>query len=135
MLKRPKQFHQHHHTHQRYHKILFELLFKQLKVQIFLNSIAPDPETQKFLGPLGYSREINNYEINLRDMLNSISLLSNPHLDATSENDADFSIGLKEIAINGDIALARLNEDSTDDVFVFTQHDSSKIEGMLLLSN
>jgi hypothetical protein len=68
-------------------------------------------------------------------MLNPISLLSNPHLDATSENDADFSISLKEIAINGDIALARLNEDSTDDVFVFTQHDSSKIEGMLLLSN
>ena len=105
------------------------------QVQIFLNSITPDPKTQKFLGPLGYSREINNYEINLRDMLNATSLLSNPHLDATSENDADISIGLKEIVINGDIALARLNDDSVDDVFVFTQHDSSKIEGMLLISN
>ena len=105
------------------------------QVQIFLNSITPDPDTQKFLGPLGYSREINNYEINLRDMLNATSLLSNPHLDATSENEADISIGLKEIAINGDIGLARLNDDSIDDVFVFTQHDSSKIEGMLLLSN
>ena len=68
-------------------------------------------------------------------MLNATSLLSNPHLDATSENDADISIGLKEIVINGDIALARLNDDSVDDVFVFTQHDSSKIEGMLLISN
>ena len=56
-------------------------------------------------------------------------------MDAVAESNSDLAIELDLTPNNGDIILARLNADSVDDVFVFTQHDSSKIQGILLLSN
>ena len=105
------------------------------QVQIFLNSIDPESESQQFLGALGYSRERNDYEINIRDIIEDLSIASNPHVDAVAESTRDLAIELDSTPNNGDIILARLNADSVDDVFVFTQHDSSKIQGILLLSN
>ena len=47
----------------------------------------------------------------------------------------DIFIDLGTTVENGDTIPVRLNADSLDDVFVFTQHDSSQVQGILLLSN
>jgi len=105
------------------------------QIQIFLNSIESESESQQFLGTLGYSRERNDYEINIREIIDGLSIAGNPHLESVTGKTQDIAIELDSTHNNGDIVLARLNADSVDDMFVFTGHDSSMIQGILLLSN
>ena len=68
-------------------------------------------------------------------MINNIVIGGNPHLSLIEDLNPDIAIDLGTTAENGDIIPVRLNADFLDDVFVFTQHDSSQIQGILLLSN
>lgn len=105
------------------------------QVQIFLNSIEPDDSSTTFLGGLGYSRDKNDYTINIRNFIENISITENSRLRSVNGVPADLSIELGTVVKNGDIIPVLLNGDSVDDVFVFTQHDNNNIEGILLLSN
>ncbi|MDD9890331.1 MAG: hypothetical protein OXU30_08325 [Gammaproteobacteria bacterium] len=105
------------------------------QVELFLNSIEPDDDSEDFLGALQYSREKDDYEINIREIIDNISIGGNPHLELIDERSADLTIELGTSVENGDIIPVRLNADSLDDVIVFTQHDSSQVQGILLLSN
>ena len=111
---------------------LLVLIDDQLK--IFLNSIEPTDDSAGFLGALDYSRQRDNYEINIREILNNVSIGGNPHLDLIENRIADLSIDLGVDATTGDIIPALVNRDALDDVFVFTEYDSSHIRGILLLS-
>jgi hypothetical protein len=104
------------------------------QVEFFLNSIDPEADDEAFLGSLGYSRERDNYEINIREIIENISIGGNPYLEAINGSTPDLAIELNTNVENGDIIPVRLNADSLDDVFVFTQHDSSQVQGILLLS-
>ncbi|HBY00927.1 MAG TPA: hypothetical protein DEG93_11275, partial [Gammaproteobacteria bacterium] len=104
------------------------------QVQIFLNSIEPDDSSTTFLGGLGYSRDKNDYTINIRNFIENISITENSRLRSVNGITADLSIELGTVVKNGDIIPVLLNGDSVDDVFVFTQHDNNNIEGILLLS-
>lgn len=104
-------------------------------VELFLNSIEPDDDSDIFLGALGYSRERDSYEINIRQIIDNISIGGNPHLDLIDTRNPDLTIDLRTSVENGDIMPIRLNADSLDDVIVFTHHDSSQVQGILLLSN
>ncbi|MCG8413918.1 MAG: VCBS repeat-containing protein, partial [Pseudomonadales bacterium] len=42
------------------------------QVEIFLDSIQPEPEETEFLGALGYSRQRDNYEINVREIIENV---------------------------------------------------------------
>jgi len=105
------------------------------QVELFLNSIEPEDDSEEFLGALEYSRDRDSYEINIREMINNIVIGGNPHLSLIEDLNPDIAIDLGTTAENGDIIPVRLNADFLDDVFVFTQHDSSQIQGILLLSN
>ncbi len=105
------------------------------QVELFLNSIEPDDDSEDFLGALQYSRERDDYEINIREIIDNISIGGNPHLELVDERSPDLTIDLDTNVENGDIVPVRLNADSLDDVIVFTQHDSSQVRGILLLSN
>ena len=105
------------------------------QIEVFLNSIAPDKESAAFLGALGYSRQRDDYEINIRDILDKVSLNGRPELNQVQGKQADQIIELNLQPGNGDIIPAALNADGRDDVFVFTAFDGSHIEGILLLSN
>ena len=104
-------------------------------MELFLNSIEPEDDSEEFLGALEYSRDRDSYEINIREMINNIVIGGNPHLSLIEDLNPDIAIDLGTTAENGDIIPVRLNADFLDDVFVFTQHDSSQIQGILLLSN
>lgn len=110
------------------------LLLVNNQVEIFLNSIEPKDEAEPFLGALGYSRQRDNYEIDIREIIDNISFSGNSQLDRLGGETADLSIELNASVVNGDIIPAQLNNDGLDDVFVFTAHDSSHIRGILLLS-
>ncbi|GIT20609.1 MAG: hypothetical protein CM1200mP40_02910 [Gammaproteobacteria bacterium] len=105
------------------------------QVELFLNSIEPEDDSEEFLGALDYSRDQDSYEINLREIIDNIVIGGNPHLTLIDDRNPDIVIDLGTTAENGDIIPVRLNADSLDDVFVFTQHDSSQVQGILLLSN
>ena len=104
------------------------------QLEIFLNSIEPESEEREFLGTLGYSRQRDQYEINIGEIIDNVAVPGNPRLEQVSEQTADIAIDIGTLVENGDIIPARLNGDALDDVFVFTQHDSSHIRGILLLS-
>ena len=104
------------------------------QVQIFLNSIEPQDSSTTFLGGLGYARDKDDYTINIRNLIENISITENLRLAGVDGMPADLSIELDTVVKNGDIIPALLNADSIDDIFVFTQHDNSYIEGILLLS-
>ena len=103
-------------------------------IEVFLNSIEPEPETEDFLGSLGYSRDRDNYEINIRDIIARVVLVSNPELERVKERSADYTLTLDTQIIDGDIIAANLNNDGRDDIFVFTEHSDSHIKGILLIS-
>ncbi len=115
------------------------LLMINNQVKIFFNSIQPEtlPEdgSELFLGALDYSRERDNYEFNIRDVINNISISGNRQLNAVAGKTADRIIELNSEVTNGDIVPVRLNADERDDVFIFTDTDSGHIRGLLLLSN
>lgn len=104
------------------------------QVQIFLNSIEPQDSSTTFLGGLGYARDKDDYTINIRNLIENISITENLRLAGVDGMPADLSIELDTVVKNGDIIPALLNADSIDDIFVFTQHDNSYIQGILLLS-
>lgn len=108
------------------------------QVQFFLNSIqaeeVPEEESELFLGVLDYSRERDNYEFNVRDVIENIAIGSNRHLDAIADKAADSTIELSQPASLGGIVPVTLNTDGRDDVIIFTESDGSHIRGLLLLS-
>lgn len=115
------------------------ILMVSNQVQFFLNSIqpedVPDNDSDLFLGALDYSRERDNYEFNIRDVIENITIGGNRHLDAVADRTADSAIELSQAVVSGDIIPVSLNRDERDDVIIFTETDSSHIRGLLLLSD
>ena len=109
------------------------------QIQFFLNSIqledVPDNGSDLFLGALDYSRARDNYEFNIRDVIEKIAIEGNSYLDKVAGRTADFTIELRQGGVSGDIIPVTLNKDEADDVIIFTETDSSHIQGLLLLSN
>ena len=102
---------------------------------MFLNVIDSEPDTSPFLGSLNYTRNRDEYEIDIRELINNIAVSRNPLFEKVIERDVDLSIDLDTQVNNGDIMPVLLNGDSLDDIFVFTHYDSSNINGILLLSH
>lgn len=105
------------------------------QVEIFLDSIEPEEEDTEFLGALGYSRQRDNYEINMREIIDNVAISGSRELQQVAGKQADLSIPLDTSISSGDIIATRINADNVDDAFVFTHYDASKIQGILLLSN
>lgn len=103
-------------------------------LEIFLNSIEPEADTDLFLGALNYTRERDNYEIDIRKIIDNVTVNGNPDLARLGNRNADINIELGEQVIDGDIIPVQLNGDGLDDIFIFTEHSSSLIKGILLIS-
>lgn len=111
------------------------LLLVNDQVRIFLDSIEPQPEESEFLGSLGYSRDRDDYEINIREIIDNIRISGAPELQQVSDREPEMIIDIATEVTAGDLIAASLNGDGVDDVFVFTHYDASQIRGILLLSN
>ena len=103
------------------------------QIKILLNIIEPARE-DSFLGALNYSRNRDNYEIDIREVINNASRSANPYQDLLESREATDEIVLSQEAVGNDLIAARLNDDELDDIIVFTHFDASQIQGLLLLS-
>ncbi|MBT5718053.1 MAG: hypothetical protein HOI69_00735 [Gammaproteobacteria bacterium] len=115
------------------------ILMVSRQIQFFLNSIQPEEETDNeselFLSALDYSRERDNYEFNIRDVIENVSIGGNRYVDTVAGRTADSAIELNQSVVLGDIIPVTLNGDESDDLIIFTESDSSHIRGLLILSN
>lgn len=115
------------------------ILLRGRQLDFFLNSIEPeDPvedESELFLGALNYSRERDNYEFNIRDVIENISIGGNRHVQVASDRTVDSSIELDQGTVAGAIIPLKLNADEREDVIIFTESEASQIRGLLLLSD
>ena len=110
------------------------LVLMDRQLQVFFNSIQPEPEETEFLGALDYSRERDNYRIDLRAIIDDVSIGQNGHLGQVAGRSADLNIDIGEAADGGEVVAANVNGDAIADVFVLARHEAGHIEGMLLLS-
>lgn len=110
------------------------LVLTENRLDIFFDSIAPDDEEDDFLGSLGYSRDRDDYEIDIREIIDSVDVSGGDRLTAVQNQTADQQIVLDGDLGAGDIIPVRLNTDNVDDLFVFQTFDGSVIRGLLLVS-
>jgi len=104
------------------------------RLDVFLNSVVPVTRTDPFLDGLGYSRERDEYEIDIRDVIDNVSINGDAELESVSTRSADFQLTVDGEINNGDVIPIELNGDGLDDVFIFTRRDRVQIHGLLLLS-
>ena len=110
------------------------LVLAENRLDVFLNSVVPVTRTDPFLDGLGYSRERDDYEIDIRDVIDNVSINGDAELEAVSNRSADFQLSIDDEVSSGDVIPIELNGDGLDDVFVFTRRDRVQIHGLLLLS-
>lgn len=111
------------------------LVLANNQLQIFLDTIQPESEDTDFLGGLGYNRQRDNYEIDIREIIENVAFEDEKYLQTIATNTPDDTVELGSSVNNGDLFATNLNNDGMDDLFVFTGHDASQIEGILLISN
>lgn len=106
------------------------------QVQIFHNSIAPTPPLaeDRFLASLNYSRSRNDYEIDVRRIIDEFEIAQNKELRTVQGRAPDQSFALQQAMRNGDLISAKLNADERDDLFVFLERGKEHITGIVLLS-
>lgn len=107
------------------------------QLEVFLQALQPEPELDdtRFLASLGYERGRDNYEVDLRRVIEAFDIEVNQHVHAVRSRDADRRITLPETASRGEVIAGDLNADTIDDVFVFTHRDSDSVRGILFLSD
>ncbi len=110
------------------------LVLMDRQLQVFYNSIEPEPEQREFLGSLGYSRERDDYRIDLRAMIDDISIGENRHLREVAGRAPDFRLDAGPAATAGEVLSAHLNNDGIHDIFLLSRDEIGNIEGLLLLS-
>ncbi len=104
------------------------------RLDVFLDSIIPVTRTDPFLDGLGYSRERDDYEIDIRDVIDNVSINGDAELEAVGARAADFQFAVDGEVTSGDVLPIELNSDGLDDIFVFLRRDRVQIQGLLLLS-
>ena len=106
------------------------------QVQVFLNSMAPEatPPDDQFLASLDYSRTRNEYEIDIRRIIDEFEIEQNSELRTVEGRSPDHTLPLSEAMRNGAVMTSSLNGDELEDVFIFLTKGREAITGILLLS-
>lgn len=107
------------------------------QLQLFNQALQPEtePTDDRFLASLNYSRNVDNYEIDIRRIIDQFDIEINQDVRAVSGRAADTIVPLDENAARGDLALRDLNNDRRDDIFVLLQRTGESVNGILFLSD
>lgn len=111
------------------------LILANNQVDIFFNAIEPVTRNDPFLDGLNYSREQDEYEIDVRNIIENVSINGEDELSSVRSRSSDTVIRLDEPVTHGDIIAIALNNDDKDDVLIFTERGDNGIKGVLLLSD
>ncbi len=106
------------------------------QVQIFHNSIEPTPALaeDRFLASLGYTRSRDDYEIDVRRIIDEFEIEQNSDLKSVQGQAPDQSLSLPQAVRNGDLMRVQLNGDEHDDLFIFIERGEEYTTGIVLLS-
>lgn len=104
-----------------------EVFYEQLQVE------APQAD-DRFLASLGYARDRNNYEIDLRRVIDAFNVDVNREVSEARTREADLRVPLPESAARGNIVATDLNNNGIDDIFVFLNRDRESVRGLLFLN-
>jgi len=110
------------------------IVMMENRLEVFLDAVEPVTRTDPFLDGLGYSRDRDEYTLDVRDIINNVSINGSEEMDSIRDLTASFQVVLDDEVSNGDLIPVELNGDGLDDVFVFTRRDNVQIQGILLLS-
>lgn len=112
------------------------LVLLDQQVQVFHNSITPTPALaeDRFLASLNYSQGRDNYEIDIRRIIDEFEIELNSELKEVQGRNPDQTMALDQALRNGDVMSATLNGDGFDDLFIFYERTKESIAGTLLLS-
>ena len=110
------------------------LLMANSQLSIFMDAIEPSPESEEFLGALGYSRNQDNYQIDIKTVLDQVAIKSTNQLSRLQGREADVIVPIDTAKTTSDIIPVRINTDEIDDLLVFETQESGLIQGLLLLS-
>lgn len=107
------------------------------QVEVFYRAITPAPELadDRFLASLGYSRTRDNYEIDIRRMIDEFDIEVNRDVNLSRQASPDVILALPGEAQRGDIVASDINNNGRDDIFVFLERSKQQISGVLLLSD
>jgi len=111
------------------------LMLLDNQLQVFLNVIEPVTRTDPFLDGLNYSREQDNYRIDVREIIENVAINGGPELAAAQSRSPDLSLDIAADSIEKDIIPVELNGDNLDDLLIFVERTDTHIHGILLLSN
>lgn len=111
---------------------LVTLIDQQL---LFFMDSLESTEDSEFMGALGYSREIDNYEIDIKQILDDALSELNQSSASLDKQTATQTILLTNEIMAEEIISAKINVDMTDDIFVFETQTGGQIRGILLISD
>ncbi len=106
------------------------------QVNVFYSALAPESEIDddRFLASIGYQRTRDDYEIDVRRIIDEFDIEINRDLNAVSGQQADVSLALPREAQRGDIIATDLNNNGNDDIVVFLERSQTAVTGVLWLS-
>lgn len=106
------------------------------QVDVFRHALAPEPESDddRFLASIGYERTRDDYEIDVRRIIDEFDIEINRDLEAVSARQTDVSLPLPGEAQRGDIIATDLNNNGSDDIVVFLERSQTAVTGVLWLS-
>lgn len=113
---------------------LLVLLDDQVDVFYHALTSAPESDDDRFLASIGYQRTQDDYEIDVRRIIDEFDIEINRDLNAVSAQQADVSLPLPAEAQRGNIIATDLNNNGTDDIIVFLERSQSAVTGVLWLS-
>jgi hypothetical protein len=74
------------------------------RLDLFLNVIEPVTRTDPFLDGLGYTRNRDDYEIDVRDVIGNISINESEAMQRVQERAADFQLSLDSQPTSADLS-------------------------------
>jgi len=107
------------------------------QVEVFYQQLQPEAARteDRFLASLGYQRNRDSYEIDLRRVIDAFNIDANREVNAARVREADLRVPLPESAARGNIVATDLNNNGIDDIFVFLNRDRESVRGLLFLSH
>lgn len=107
------------------------------QVEVFYQQLQPEAAQaeDRFLASLGYQRNRDSYEIDLRRVIDAFNIDANREVNAARVREADLRVPLPESAARGNIVATDLNNNGIDDIFVFLNRDRESVRGLLFLSH
>ncbi len=110
------------------------LLLVNSQLSLFMDVIEPSPESEEFLSGLGYSRDQDSYQIDIKNVLDQVAIKAAVELTSIEGRSPDVIVPISTAGVATDLIPVRINSDEIDDLLVFETQESGLIQGLLLLS-